>query len=315
MPKILVIMDPPSTIKPYKDTTVAMLLEAQHRDYQCFIAETEQLWLDNSDAWVAAHPIEVRDAHDDWYSLQNQTTLPLTHFDIILMRKDPPFDMQYIYTTYILEMAERKGVMVVNKPQALRDANEKLAALWFPEWVPSTLVSGQAEQLREFINQQGRCVLKPLDGMGGRSIFMTDAKDPNLNVIIETLTQEGNERIMAQGYLEAIKDGDLRVLLVAGKPVPYMLARIPGKDDFRGNLARGGRGEPRPLGRVERELAESIGPELLKRGILFAGIDIIGGKLTEVNVTSPTCVRELDQAYGINICADLFDAIEQQQTV
>ncbi len=315
MIKMLVIMDSPTVIKPYKDTTVAMLIEAQNRGYQCLIAEVNQLWLDNADPRVAAHSIKVRDQNDDWYSLGEQQILSLKEFDVILMRKDPPFDMQYIYATYILEMAEHQGVMVVNRPQALRDANEKLAALWFPEWIPDTLVSGQAERLREFVKQQGRCVLKPLDGMGGQSIFMTHADDPNLNVIIETLTDEGQERIMAQQYLEAIRDGDLRVLLVAGKAVPYMLARIPNSSDFRGNLARGGRGEPREIGTIERQLAEAVGPEMLRRGILFAGIDIIGGRLTEVNVTSPTCVRELDRAYGINICAELFTAIEKQLAV
>ncbi len=314
MYKMLVIMDSPATIKPYKDTTVAMLLEAQRRGYQCMIAGAEQMWLDNADAWVAAQSISVQDSNENWYSLSSQQPLPLNHFDVVLMRKDPPFNMEYIYATYILEQAEQQGVLVVNRPQALRDTNEKLAALWFPECVPATLVSSQAVRLREFVQKQGRSVLKPLDGMGGQSIFMTDANDPNLNVIIETLTQEGQQRIMAQQYLDAISNGDMRVLLVAGKVVPYMLARIPSDSDFRGNLARGGRGEPRELGAVERQLAETVGPELLRRGILFAGIDIIGDRLTEVNVTSPTCVRELDQAYGINICADLFDAIEQQLT-
>lgn len=314
MYKMLVIMDSPATIKPYKDTTVAMLIEAQRRGYQCMIAEAGQMWLENADAHTTAHPVKVRDQDEHWYTLGESQTLALSDFDLILMRKDPPFNMDYIYATYMLELAERQGVLVVNRPQALRDANEKLAALWFPDWVPDTLVSGRAERIREFVEHQGRCVLKPLDGMGGQSIFMTATDDPNLNVIIETLTDEGRERIMAQQYLEAIRDGDLRVLLVAGEPVPYMLARIPGEKDFRGNLARGGRGEPRELGAVERKLALSVGPELLRRGILFAGIDIIGGKLTEVNVTSPTCVRELDRAYDINICADLFNAIEQQLT-
>ncbi len=312
MYKMLVIMDSPSTIKPYKDTTVAMLLEAQNRGYQCMIADASQMWLDNSQAWVAAQPIQVQDTKDNWFTLLEQQLSPLSGFDLILMRKDPPFNMEYIYATYILEQAELQGVMVVNRPQALRDTNEKLAALWFPDSVPKTLVSSQAHLLREFVRTTGRCVLKPLDGMGGQSIFMTDAGDPNLNVIIETLTQDGRQRIMGQQYLDAISNGDMRVLLVAGKPVPYMLARIPSDHDFRGNLARGGRGEPRELGAIERQLAETVGPELLRRGILFAGLDVIGDRLTEVNVTSPTCVRELDQAYGINICADLFDAIEQQ---
>ncbi len=314
MYKMLVIMDSPSTIKPYKDTTVAMLLEAQARDYQCMIAAADNLWLDNADALVAAHGIKVRDQNEDWYQLGDQQQMALTDFDVVLMRKDPPFNMQYIYATYILELAEHQGVLVVNKPQALRDANEKLSALWFPDWIPATLVSGQAERLREFVHRHQRSVLKPLDGMGGSSIFMTSPGDPNLNVIIETLTEEGQQVIMAQQYLEAIKQGDLRVLLIAGKPVPYMLARLPSGSDFRGNLARGGRGEPRELGAIEHQLAEAVGPELVRRGILFAGLDIIGDRLTEVNVTSPTCVRELDRAFGINICADLFDAIEQQLT-
>lgn len=309
--RLLVVMDEPSSVNPTKDTTVAMLLEASRRGYDCHITTIECLHLQQQTAYCHSSAITVAD-QPDWYKKEKQTLQPMHHFDVILMRKDPPFDMRYIHATYMLEQAEKAGALVVNKPQALRDANEKLAALWFPQHVPETCVAANSETLRQFVKAQQRCVLKPLDGMGGRGIFMTSADDPNLNVIIETLTTEGSEMIMAQGYLDEISDGDCRVLIVDGNVVPYVLARVPGNDDFRGNLARGGSGQARPITATQQTIGESLAPELSKRGILFAGIDVIGDKLTEVNVTSPTCVRELDAAFGINICADLFSAIEER---
>jgi len=308
--RILVVMDALERIQAYKDTTVGMLLEARRRGYATEVAGIGDLWAADGRLHVSALPLEVRDDPDDWYSAGEPRVRAAGAFDVILMRKDPPVDMRYFYATQLLDLAQRDGVAVVNSPQSLRDGNEKLAALWFREWTPPTLVSGHAGRLREFVIGQGRAVLKPLAGMGGQGVFLTAGDDPNLNVIIETLTRDGAEPIMAQAYLDAISDGDKRVLLVNGNPVPCMLARIPGACDFRGNLARGGRGEPRELGAAEERMARAIGPKLRARGVLFAGLDVIGDRLTEVNVTSPTCLRELDAAFGINIAGDFFDAVE-----
>lgn len=314
MKQMLVVMDPLATLKPHKDTTVALLLEAQRRGYALAVCTPQDMWLDNERPWAQVHSITVRDQQSDWYELGDSARFGLHAFDLILMRKDPPFDSAFLHATYMLELAEMQGALVCNRPQALRDANEKLAALWFPQWIPETTVASRADILRAFVQAHENCVLKPLDGMGGRSIFKTHGDDPNLNVIIETLTAEGRTAIMAQRYLNAISDGDIRVLLVAGKPIPYVLARMPGKTDFRGNLARGGSGVPRPINADELAIAAAVGPELLRRGIWFAGIDVIGDRLTEVNVTSPTCVRELEREYGINICSDLYDVLEQKMS-
>jgi glutathione synthase len=230
--------------------------------------------------------------------------------DAILMRRDPPFDSQYLYDTQVLTLAQQQGALVVNDPQGLRDMNEKLFALHFPQCIPPSRVSRDASHLRAFVEQERDCVLKPLDGMGGRSIFRARADDDNLKVILETLTQGGRQLALAQRYLPEIRQGDKRILLVDGEPVPYALARIPAADDFRGNLAAGGRGEGRPLTERDRWIAAQVGPELKRRGMLFVGLDVIGDWLTEVNVTSPTCIRELDAQFGINIAGQLFDAIE-----
>jgi glutathione synthase len=303
-------MDALHTVRPYKDTTVALMLEAQRRGYRVGACEPGALWLDGHVPWAEVQWLRLADVDEGWYEVIGDDRRRLTDFDRVLMRKDPPFDSRYLNATYMLELAERLGVQVCNRPRALRDANEKLAALWFPDWIPETRVSARPGLLRDFVAATGRVVVKPLDGMGGRSIFMTGPDDPNLNVILETLTAEGRQAVMAQRYLPAIRDGDIRVLLVDGQPVPYVLARIPGEQDFRGNLARGGRGEPRPINDDERAIAAAVGPELRRRGIWLAGIDVIGDRLTEVNVTSPTCVRELERAFGINICAGLFDVLE-----
>lgn len=312
MKNLLVVMDPLTAVKPYKDTTVALLLEAQRRGYALSMCTPAEIWLHNASPAAGVGQLRVCDQDSDWYEVRERRRVELTEFDLIMMRKDPPFDSAYLYATYMLELAEQQGVVVCNRPQALRDANEKLAALWFARFVPETLVTAQADLLREFVSSQQHCVLKPLDGMGGRSIFKTSADDPNLNVIIETLTAEGRQVIMAQRYLQAISAGDIRVLLIGGKAVPYVLARMPGKQDFRGNLARGGKGVPRPINATEQAIADAVGPELLRRGIWFAGIDVIGDRLTEVNVTSPTCVRELEREYGINICADIYQLLEDK---
>ena len=310
MTRMLVVMDALDQVQACKDTTVGMLLEARRRGYATEVAEIGHLWAADGRVRVRALPLEARRDPDDWYRAAAPRVRQAEEYDLILMRKDPPVDMRYVYATQLLDLAGRDGVPVVNNPQSLRDGNEKLAALWFREWTPPTLVSGHAERLREFVTAQGRAVLKPLEGMGGQGVFLTAGDDPNLNVIIETLTHDGAQPVMAQAYLDAISDGDKRVLLVNGEPVPFMLARLPGASDFRGNLARGGRGEPRELGAVEERMARAIGPALRERGVLFAGLDVIGDRLTEVNVTSPTCMRELEAAFEINIAEQFFDAVE-----
>lgn len=307
---LVVIMDDIAAINIVKDTTFAMLLEGQRRGYRCWYLRESDLYLAGSVACARMHPVRVRDAADGWFELGEPVDRPLGSEDLVLMRSDPPVDADYLFATYLLDRAELAGALVVNRPQALRDFNEKLAIARFPELIPETLVSASADLLRHFVKDIGRAVLKPLDGMGGKSIFLIDAADPNLNVVVETLTDNGSRMAMAQQYLPEIADGDKRVLLVHGRPVEWLLARIPGGGDFRGNLARGGRGQGRPLGEADRAIAEQVGPELLEHGIEFAGLDIIGDRLTEINVTSPTCVRELDAQFGINIIGDLFDAVD-----
>lgn len=247
-----------------------------------------------------------------WFELEAEADTPLTELDVILMRKDPPFDNEFVYSTYLLEQAERAGVLVVNRPQSLRDCNEKFFATLFPDYTPPTVVSRRADILREFAEEQRDIILKPLDGMGGSSIFRHRAGDPNLSVILETLTAHGSQQIMAQGYLPAIKDGDKRILMIDGEPVPYCLARIPAAGETRGNLAAGGRGEARPLTERDREIAAAVGPTLREKGLLFVGLDVIGDHLTEINVTSPTCIREIDKAYDTRIGERLMDAIARK---
>lgn len=308
---VLFVMDPISGIKPYKDSTLAMMLEAQRRGHRLWYVEPAALYLRDGVARAAVRPVQVFDDASHWYEwTAAEEDRPLDQMDAILMRKDPPFNMDYVYATYLLEAAERRGALVVNAPAALRDTNEKLAATWFPQCMSPSLVSADAKRIRQFTEEQGHVVLKPLDGMGGTGIFQAHAGDSNLNSMIEMLTHNGHELIMVQRYIPEISAGDKRILLVAGEPVPYALARIPPADDFRGNLARGGRGEGIPLSDHDRWICTQVAPELMKRGILFAGLDVIGNYLTEVNVTSPTCIRELDQQFGLNIAADLFTAIE-----
>ncbi len=307
---VLVIMDPIGRIKPAKDTSFALLLEAQRRGHRIFVAETCDLSVAQRGPSVRAAALAVRDDTKDWYTAQEPQSRPLASFSVALMRTDPPVDAAYLHATHILSHAQREGLLVVNDPQGLRDLNEKLGALLFPECCPPTLVSCRASELKTFISEQGDCVLKPLDGMGGRSIFRLSRGEPNVNVVLETLTEGGRQLALAQRYLPEIAEGDKRILLVDGEPVPYCLARIPQGDEFRGNLAAGGRGEGRPLSERDRWIAAQVGPELVKRGMLFVGLDVIGGWLTEVNVTSPTCARELDAQFGLNIAGLLFDRIE-----
>lgn len=310
---VIVVMDPIGSIKIAKDTTFAMLLEAQRRRHRLHYVMPGSLSLREGKAMARTAPLSVRDDKADWFTLGETTDTAFGPGQVVLMRKDPPVDSEYLYDTHILSVAQAAGALIVNDPQGLRDFNEKLAALLFPQCCPPTLVSRDAGTLKAFVKEHGQAVLKPLDGMGGKSIFRVDAGDPNTNVILETLIGDGR-LALAQRFIPGIKDGDKRVLLVDGEPVDYALARIPQGDEFRGNLAAGGRGEGRPITERERWIASQVGPEMKRRGMIFVGLDVIGGYLTEVNVTSPTCVRELDAQFGLNICAHLFDAIERRLT-
>ena len=306
-----VVMDPIAGIKTYKDSTFAMLLEAQRRDHELWYMEPDDLIV--SDGVVQGHmrPLEVRDNREDWFTLGPRTTRELALLDFLLMRKDPPFDMDYVYSTYMLDLAENAGVTVVNRPQALRDANEKFFITRFPQCCVPALVTRRSPEIKAFVGEHGLSVVKPLDGMGGESIFQVRPDDPNLNVILETITAKDSSLVMVQRYIPEISAGDKRILVVDGEPVQWALARIPGAGDFRGNLAKGGTGKGVPLTERDRWICAQVAPELKRRGILFAGLDVIGDWLTEINVTSPTCIRELDAEFGLNIAGTLFDALER----
>ncbi|MEM1440058.1 MAG: glutathione synthase [Pseudomonadota bacterium] len=306
-----VVMDPIDSITPSKDTTFAMMLEIQRRGHRLSVIGQGDLYLEQGVARAQATAVTVTDDPEDWYTLGDSEDLALDTIDVVLMRKDPPFDMEYVYATYVLDVAERGGSLVVNRPQALRDLNEKVATALFPELTPPTLISRDMARLRAFAKREGHVVIKPLDGMGGRSIFTIRPGDRNLNVVTETLTDYGQRFAMAQTFVPEITDGDKRVLLVDGKPVPNMLARVPNAEDGRGNLVMGATADARPLGDVERHIADTVGPLLAERGVLFAGLDVIGDRLTEINVTSPTGVREIDRHFGSNIAGDLCDAIDR----
>ncbi len=308
--KLGIVMDDISLINIKKDTSFAMLLEAQSRSWSLFYMEIKDLFLKNGQAYARARSLEVTSDPTDWYQFNGDQEIPLENLNVILMRKDPPFNQDYIYSTYLLELAEKNGVYVVNKPQSLRDANEKLYTAWFPHCCTEMLVTKEAHRIREFLIANQDIILKPLDGMGGTSIFRVQQDDPNLSVILETITHYNQEFIMAQKYLPEIKDGDKRLLMVNGEPVPYTLARIPAQGETRGNLAAGGLAEGRELTDRDRWIAEQVGPTLKEKGLVFVGLDIIGDYLTEINVTSPTCVQELDRQFNINISAILMDHIE-----
>jgi glutathione synthase len=307
---IAVLMDPIGSISVKKDSSLALLLEAQKRGHRLHYLTPGSLGVLDGNAIAGAAPLRVRDDPSGWFELGPATRRPLAGLDAVLMRRDPPVDAGYLHDTLVLSLAAKAGVQVVNDPQGLRDMNEKLYALHFPQCCPPTLVSRDPVRLREFVLEHRDCVIKPIDGMGGRSIFRARADDDNLKVIIETVTGASNALILAQRYVPEIRDGDKRILLVDGEPVPFALARIPAADDFRGNLAAGGRGEARPLSDRDREIAAEVGPEMRRRGMLLVGLDVIGDYLTEVNVTSPTCLRELDAQCGLNIAAGVVDAIE-----
>ena len=307
---VAVLMDPIESISIKKDSTFAMLLEAQRRGHRLHYLTQRSLSIRDGKPYARMRPLKVADDPTGWFELGLEQLAPLESLDVILLRKDPPFDSQFLYDTQIMDLAKRDGVLVVNDPQGLRDLNEKLGAFLFPQCCPPTLVSCRADELKTFLSEQGECVLKPLDGMGGRSIFRLRAGEANVNVVLETLTEGGKHLALAQRYLPEIAEGDKRILLIEGEPVPYCLARIPQGDEFRGNLAAGGRGEGRALSERDRWIAAQVGPELVKRGMLFVGLDVIGDWLTEVNVTSPTCARELDAQFGLNIAGMLFDRIQ-----
>jgi glutathione synthase len=314
MPDVVVVMDPIGSIKISKDSTFAMLLEAQRRGHRLLYVLPGGLSVRDGAAVATVAPLQVRDDKSGWHELGVWSQVVLGAGHVVLMRKDPPVDADYLHDTQILGLAQRAGALVVNDPRGLRDMNEKLTALEFPQCCPPTLVSREAPAIKAFIAEHGEAVLKTLDGMGGRSIFRARHGDPNTNVILETLTEGGRHLAMAQRYIPEITEGDKRILLVDGEPVDYCLARIPQGDEFRGNLAAGGRGEGRPLSERDRWIAAQVGPEMKRRGMVFVGLDVIGDYLTEVNVTSPTCIRELDAQFGLNIAATLFDAIEARMT-
>ena len=307
-----IVMDPIAGIKVAKDSSFAMLLAAQARGWTLHYMELGDLFLCDGRPRARSRAIEVRDDRQHWFSFTGERTLELAELDVILMRKDPPFNMEYIYATYLLEQAEAAGVLVVNRPQGLRDANEKLFTAWFPQCCPPSVVTRDAGILRDFLEVQHDIILKPLDGMGGASIFRVRRDDPNLNVIIETLTHRGARYTLAQRFIPEISKGDKRILLIDGEAVPYALARIPAQGETRGNLATGGRGEGVALSTRDRWICAEVGPTLRERGLVFVGLDVIGDYLTEVNVTSPTCIRELDALYGLDIAGDLMGAIERR---
>ncbi|MDM8547724.1 glutathione synthase [Candidatus Venteria ishoeyi] len=307
-----IVMDPIASIKYYKDSSFAMLLAAQARGHQLWYMEPGDLSLRDGEAWTCMSPLKVRDEASGWFELGDSVSRPLADLDAILMRKDPPFDFEYLVATYVLEQAEARGTLVVNKPQSLRDANEKLYTAWFPQCTTPSLVTAQATALREFLAQWQDIILKPLDSMGGDSIFRLREADPNISVIIETLTQHGQRSIMAQRFIPEIKAGDKRILLVDDKPTPYALARIPAPGETRGNLAAGGSGQVVPLTERDYWICEQVAPTLSQKGLIFVGLDVIGDYLTEINVTSPTCIRELDAQCQLDIAGDLMDVIEQR---
>ncbi|MDX1341458.1 MAG: glutathione synthase [Reinekea sp.] len=308
--KLAIVMDPIEQTNYKKDSSLAMLWAAQDRKWSLHYLTMSDLYLKDSVAYGKATELTVFRDPDHFYELGSTSEVKLADFDVILMRKDPPFDNEYIYATYILERAEQDGTLVVNKPQSLRDCNEKMFATAFPQCTPPHLVTRDASLLKVFHAEHQDVIFKPLDGMGGSAIFRLKHDDPNVSVIIETLTEHGQQQIMAQKYLPEIKDGDKRILVVNGVPVDYCLARLPAKGETRGNLAAGGTGRAQPLTERDRWIANQVAPELVKRGLIFAGLDVIGDYLTEVNVTSPTCIREIDAAYDTDIAGLLMSAIE-----
>jgi glutathione synthase len=309
------VMDPIARIKIHKDSSFAMLLAAQRRGWALRYMELDDLFLRDGRAHAAMRPLSVADDKKNWFTLGEAYSAPLASLDVLLMRKDPPFDFEYLAATYLLEQAEREGVLVLNKPQSLRDANEKLYTAWFPQCCAPSLVARRAGLLKAFLEEHGDIILKPLDSMGGQSIFRVRLADPNLNVIIETLTRNGQAFVMAQRFIPEIAQGDKRILLLDGEAVPHALARIPAPGETRGNLAAGGQGKGVALSERDRWICAEVGPLLREKGLLFVGLDVIGDYLTEINVTSPTCIRELDALYGLDIAGQFMEVIARRLRV
>ena len=321
-----VVMDPIESVTPYKDTTFAMLLAAQARGWDCFVMTQPELYLVQGRAFATRRRVRTFDDPTRHFEADAPEDVPLAAHDVVLMRKDPPFDMDYVYTTHFLDRAAAEGVLVGNRPGSLRDVNEKLYTAWFPELCPTTIVTASRARLRAFVEDEGDVIVKPLDGMGGAGIFRLTPTDPNIGIVLELITLDDTRQIMAQRYLPEIVEGDKRVLVVGGRPADLMLARVPSRGETRGNLAAGGRGVPMPLGDAERRIAEAVAPTLVERGLDFVGLDVIGDRLTEVNVTSPTCARELDahargrdvrdidasRPYVRGICDDYLDVLERR---
>ena len=309
--QIAFVVDPLDEFKIYKDSTFAMMREAAARGHELYALQQEDLFWRAGVVTGLATRLHLTGDPQAWYRSDPVNAVPLKNFDAVLMRKDPPFDMEYVYSTYLLELAQEQGARVFNHPRAIRDCNEKMTIARFPQFTAPTMVTRHAHLIHDFIAEHADVILKPLDGMGGTSIFRVSAKDPNLNVIIETVTHYGRRTIMAQRYIPAIVDGDKRVLLIGGKPVPYALARIPKAGETRGNLAAGGTGVARELTARDREIAESLGPLLYAQGLLLVGLDVIGEYLTEVNVTSPTCFQEITEQTGFHVAGMMIDALER----
>jgi len=309
--KVGFLMDSIEEINTKKDSTFAMMLEAQARNYEIHYFTQDDTFVQNNNPFASSKLMKLTDNTNNWHEVLSSQLLDLTSLDVIMMRKDPPFDMEYIMDTYILDMAKEKGVLICNNPQALRDANEKFFTEYFPEFSPKCVISRNQSRIKDFAKNLDKVIIKPMDGMGGSSIFQTGKNDKNLNVIIETVTNNGTRTTMVQEYIPEITQGDKRILLINGTPIDYALARIPSKDDFRGNLAKGGKAVGQPLSKSDYEICKQVGPVLKEMGIIFAGIDVIGKHLTEINVTSPTCIRELDEQFGLNIACTLFDEIEK----
>lgn len=310
--KLGVVMDPIGSINFHKDSTLAMLLAAARRGWELWYMEQPGLYLEDSHCHARMAPLTVRADASGWFELGPVETRPLAGLDVVLNRKDPPVDLEYLYTTFLLERAEAEGVLVVNRPAAVRNASEKLYTAWFTQCCVPMRVSRDEQVLAEFLDRHGDIVVKPLNGMGGSSVFRVRVDDPNRNVIFETITDNGRECAMAQRYIPEITQGDKRILMIDGEPYPHALARIPAAGESRGNLAAGGTGKGVELSERDRWICAEVGPSLREQGLVFVGLDVIGDYLTEINVTSPTCIRELDKQYGTDIASQLMDVIEQQ---
>lgn len=307
---LCVIMDPIETIHVKKDTTFALLLEAQKRKWEIYYLQPKDLCLLENQVYALARKISLQDTPLNWVSfISEPQKISLRHFDVVLMRKDPPFNLNYLYTTYLLEIAQKAGAFIINNPVSIRDANEKIFASWFPQCCPETLVTSNANLIRDFLNEHGKIIVKRLNSMGGEAVFVLEQGMLNVNVTLEVLTQAETQPIMAQRYIPQITQGDKRILMIDGKPYPYALSRIPPPEDFRGNLAKGAKGVGSELTTRDRWICDQIGETLQEKGLFFVGLDVIGDYLTEINVTSPTCVREIEAAFQINICADILEAL------